>query len=178
MGWRRYGIYLRHRLGRMQGTPHSVAAGFAAGAAMSMTPFMGLHIALSLALAWLLRGNLISAALGTLVGNPWTLPFILLGIYNIGCLLLGQPMSDSPFHGVSFGDALHHPWSALEPIFWPMVLGSIPAATVVWFLAYWPLRRAIERYKMQRTERRHARALELLNRMKLDAHRNGNTLND
>ena len=90
-GWRRAGRYLLWRIRRMPGTPHAVAAGFAAGAAMSMTPFLGGHLLLAFGLAYLTGGNLLAAALGTLVGNPWVLPLILAIAYRLGCLALGQP---------------------------------------------------------------------------------------
>ena len=96
-GWWRAGHYLLARIRRMPGTPHAIAAGFAAGAAMSMTPFLGGHVLLALALAWATRGNLLAATLGTLlVGNPWALPLILAAAYRLGCFLLGQPP-----HGLS-----------------------------------------------------------------------------
>ena len=44
-GWRRASAYLGHRLGRLPGTPYRVAAGFACGAAISFTPFLGFHLA-------------------------------------------------------------------------------------------------------------------------------------
>ena len=76
-----------HRLARLPGTPHSIAAGFACGVAMSFTPLVGVHILLALFLSWLIGGSLFSAVIGTIVGNPWTFPFIWLWIYNLGLWL-------------------------------------------------------------------------------------------
>ena len=53
-----------------------VAAGVAAGAFTSFTPFMGLHFLFAALFAWAIRGNLLASALGTFVGNPLTFPFI------------------------------------------------------------------------------------------------------
>ena len=69
-GWRRAGHYLVTRVKRMPGTPRGIAAGVATGVAVSLTPFVGLHLLLALGLAYLAGGNLLAAALGTLVGNP------------------------------------------------------------------------------------------------------------
>lgn len=162
MGVRRYASYLWHRLGRMQGTSHSIAAGFAAGAAMSMTPLMGLHFIVSAALAWVTRGNIIVSAIGTAIGNPWTFPFIWLWTYKIGSWMMGVDPEDRPFRNFSFNDALHEPLVALKPIWLPMLLGSIPTAIVTWCLFYWPLKHLLERYRRQRIERRHMRALQLM----------------
>ena len=91
IGWRRR-HYLVKRLTRLPGTPHSIAAGFACGVAISFTPFIGLHTLLSAACcALLVRGNYLAAVVGTLVGNPWTFPFIWLVSYQLGHALLGGP---------------------------------------------------------------------------------------
>lgn len=162
MGLRRYLSYLRHRIGRMRGTPHSVAAGFASGAAMSMTPFMGFHFLLSALLAWVMRGNIIASAFGTVAGNPWTFPFIWLWSYRIGCWILDTETARNPFAGFSFSQVMDDPYDTLEPILVPMLVGSVPLGVTVWFLTYWPLRKALEQYRRQRIERRHMRALALM----------------
>ncbi len=165
MGWRRYATYLRHRLVRMPGTSHSVAIGFAAGAAMSMTPFMGFHFILSAAFAWFLRGNILASAVGTIIGNPWTFPMIWVGTYEIGCLMLGIDAHAISIRGHTVAEVMHDPWGVLSPVLLPMVLGSVPAGVVVFFAAYWPAAKIIDRYKRQRMERRHRRALAMMERM-------------
>ena len=57
IGWRRAGTYVWHRLTRLSGTPHSIAAGFACGTAISFTPFVGFHLLGGALLAFLVRGN-------------------------------------------------------------------------------------------------------------------------
>lgn len=168
MGWRRYFSFMRHRLGRMQGTPHSIAAGFASGAALSVTPFMGVHFLLSAMLAWIVRGNILASAIGTLLGNPWTFPLFFYWTYKIGCLILGLDGLASPFQGFVLADILRHPYQTLEPVIWPMMVGSVPFGFVVWWLFYWPLHKVIAGYKRQRLERRHRRALDLMKRMKTE----------
>src|SRR3546814_18711734 len=79
-GWRRSGIYVSHRLRRLPGTPYRIAAGFACGAAISFTPFIGLHFVLSAALALIVRGNIIESAISTVVGNTWTLAWKSVGV--------------------------------------------------------------------------------------------------
>ena len=60
IGWNRSTKYVIHRVSRLRGTPYALAAGFACGAAISFTPFVGLHFLLSAALAWLIRANIIA----------------------------------------------------------------------------------------------------------------------
>src|SRR3546814_6570308 len=54
-GWRRSGTYVAHRLRRLPGPPYRIAAGFASGAAISFTPFIGLHFVLATLLALCLK---------------------------------------------------------------------------------------------------------------------------
>ena len=74
----------------IEATPHAIAAGFAAGIAVSLSPLIGLHFVLGAALALLTRGNLLASALGTLVANPWTFPAIWLATYQVGAVLLPE----------------------------------------------------------------------------------------
>jgi uncharacterized protein len=147
-GWWRAGHYLLARIRRMPGTPHAIAAGFAAGAAMSMTPFLGGHVLLALALAWATRGNLLAATLGTLlIGNPWALPLILAAAYRLGCFLLGQPP-----HGLGELASL-----GIEGLLdrvglwlWPMAIGSVPLAATAWATTYFPLVRVVTTVRERR----------------------------
>ncbi len=132
-GWRRAGRYLLLRLTRAPGTPHGVAAGLAAGVAVSLTPFFGLHLLLSLGLAYLTRGDLLAAALGTLVGNPWTLPLILTADYRLGCLILGWPPQGLHLLGeLGPGTLL----GEVGRLLWPMAVGSVPLAAAAWAVIY------------------------------------------
>lgn len=164
IGWRRWGHYMRHRIGRLPGTPYSIAAGFAYGAAISFSPFMGLHIALSAGLAWMTRASMIAAAIGTLVGNPWTFPFIWVWTYELGNLMLGSaahPLNFSMFLHMT----LHQSFTFLKGNFWsiflPMLLGSIPSGIVVWGVFYFPMRNLIARYQHQRLQRQLRRSGKL-----------------
>src|SRR5690606_19649771 len=89
MGLRRYGTYLRKRVLRLSASPHSIAAGVASGAAVSMFPLIGLHFILGFVLAFITRGNMIAAAVGTAWGNPFTFPFFFAAAYGIGDWLMG-----------------------------------------------------------------------------------------
>ena len=84
MGWRRTGHYLKHRICRIPGSPYEIAGGFACGAAISFSPFVGLHFILGGVWAWLTRSSIFSSIIGTAIGNPWTFPFIWAWIYQCG----------------------------------------------------------------------------------------------
>ena len=82
--------YFLLNLKRMKGSSHDIAIGLASGIAVSFTPFLGLHALLGITLAWILRGSMAAALVGTLFGNPWTFPFIWYLSYEIGKLLISD----------------------------------------------------------------------------------------
>ncbi|HEY9550304.1 MAG TPA: DUF2062 domain-containing protein [Kiloniellaceae bacterium] len=167
-GWRRSGIYVSHRLRRLPGTPYRIAAGFACGAAISFTPFIGLHFVLSAALALIVRGNIIASAIGTVVGNPWTFPFIWLWTYSLGHWMLGGGRRLTARHqDFSFVHIFDNPLEVLLP----MIVGAVPTAIVVWFVFYWPLQRMIAQYQGAKRSRRRKR----LHREVEAAHRSAET---
>lgn len=149
IGWRRSADYFRHRVGRLPGTPYSIAAGFAWGAAISFTPFMGLHIILSAAGAWMTRSNVLASALGTLVGNPWTFPFIWAWIYALGVWILGRDPIELNYAHLS----LHYLYDHLWEIFVPMMAGGVPSAIVTWLVFFFPLRAMVTKYQLMRRAR-------------------------
>jgi uncharacterized protein (DUF2062 family) len=158
-GWRRASRYIMLRVKRLPGTPHSIAAGLASGAALSMTPFMGFHFILSFMLSFLVRGNYIAAAIGTTVGNPWTFPFIWTGTYRLGSFMLGNRAGSlPPFEHLSIGALLHR----IELLLWPMTLGSLPLAVIVWIGTYLVTQRFVAAFqharRTRRARRRHAAA--------------------
>ena len=155
--WPRIGLkrawrYLMHRTLRIDDTSYSIAAGLASGAAISFTPFIGFHFLLAALLAWTIRANIIASALGTLVGNPWTLPFFCFWTYEVGRRMLGS-------HHAALPDAITLPYLIEHPfqLLLPMTLGSIPTAIVVWFVFYFPLKALVERAQELRRDRRTAR---------------------
>ena len=144
--------YVVKRATRLSGTPHSIAAGFACGVAISFTPFIGLHLLGAFLLCLLVRGNSLAAAAGTLVGNPWTFPFIWVASYQLGHRLLGTRAAQPVEH-----------WDLatfmvkVEAVFWPMVVGGVPLAVIAGLATYFPLMRMIAAYQGARRARRERR---------------------
>ncbi len=152
-GWNRALTYIRHRLARLPGSSYSIAAGFACGAAISFTPFVGLHFILGGLLAWAIRANIVASAIGTAVGNPWTFPFIWTWIYELGTWILGwRSAADNEFE-LSLSFLLAH----VGKVFVPMIVGGIPTAAVAWVAFYFPMLYLVEEYKRVRRARRHNR---------------------
>lgn len=169
-GWVRTSTYFAHRLRRLPGTAGWIAAGFASGAAISFTPFYGMHFVLSVLLALAVRGSLIGSALGTLVGNPWTIPPIAAWNFWLGHQLLGGGIWIGLPEHISFQYIMGNLWTILSDhfweIFWPMIVGSVPTAILAWFAFYFPLRSVIasyqraRRWRIERAAKRRARRAE------------------
>ncbi|GAK33851.1 hypothetical protein AQ1_01743 [alpha proteobacterium Q-1] len=149
-GWSRAFLYIWHRLVRLKDSAHGVAAGVASGVAISFTPFMGFHLIGAMGIAFAARGNVLAAWAGTLVGNPWTFPFIWMGTYRLGNWIIGGTMGEAAASGLSFDLLVHHPTQALGPLLLPMAIGGLPLALISWFVTYWLARRSIERFQAAR----------------------------
>jgi uncharacterized protein (DUF2062 family) len=176
-GWRRFGVYHLKRLIRLPGTPHSIAVGVACGTAISFTPLIGFHLLLGVLLTLALRGNLLAGVAGTLIGNPWTLPFMWLASYEVGKFLLGDPsgaaaaptpwaFADLAGYGSAVGQlvmtaglvaAVKRLVADISVLAWPVLVGSIPAGIVAGLAIYFPLVRVIAAYQEARRRRRERR---------------------
>jgi len=159
-GLKRAYAYIWHRTKRIAATPHTIAIGFAAGAYVSFTPFIGFHFILAALLAWLLRGSLLASAFGTAVGNPLTFPFIWWATYNVGGLMLGYELKgDINLHlpdgtmALLLTDPLRFWevfWGVVGPIIVPMTVGSLPVGVPVAVVLYFIVRRVVHRYQHRR----------------------------
>ncbi len=167
-GWRRASSYLKHRIARIDGTPYAIAAGFATGASVSFTPFVGFHFILAGIVAWIVRGNILTSAIGTAVGNPWTFPFIWAVTFQLGTSILGweasgdiMPRMNEMFSSFTIVDLVNDPVAALGPfletIFLPMLLGGIIIGSLLWIVFYWPIFKLVSKYKINRLKRRQSK---------------------
>ncbi len=169
-GWNRSTRYVFHRVARIPGSAYTLAGGFACGAAISFTPFVGLHFVLAALLALLLRANVLASAIGTAVGNPWTFPFIWVWIYNVGVMMVGDNHvgAEEVEFAVVFSRSMEallrvdliYLFETAAPVLWPMLVGSVPTAIVVWFLFYLPLSPMIARYQAARHHRRTRKRIQ------------------
>lgn len=139
--------YYQHRVGRLSGSPYFIAAGFASGVAISFTPFIGLHLALGGAVAWVMRGSLIAMFVGSLIGNPWTLPFIWIFIYKIGVWTLGwEGRAVLLSEAFSFSTLMEKPLDLLLP----MTVGCILPFLLSWIVSFYLVRGAVAAYQENR----------------------------
>ena len=147
--------YQWKKLLRLGDTQHAIALGFALGVFVSFTPLIFFHLILAAILAWILRGNIIASALGTFVGNPFTFPFIWLGIYYLGALFLGEGALanlPSPLTGETLiAYAQTHVWD----VFLPMMIGGVLMGGAAGILFYPIIYYLVGAYRRRRRRRRH-----------------------
>ena len=123
----------KYKITKIKDFPESVAVGMAWGVAVSFTPLLGFHLIICYLGTWLMKGNLIAATVGTIIGNPWTFPFIFYLDYKIGTTIFLSRIDYYEFKISFFVENF-------ESLFYPTLLGSIPLALVMWFLTFYTCR--------------------------------------
>ena len=131
-GFQRPLFYLRERISRMSASTHALALGIACGAAASMTPFIGFHFFIAAFLAYLIGGNLFTSAIGTIIGNPWSFPFIWAADAYFGNLIVSQ-------FGLEFW--LANLQASIETdmpvvLFYKIIMGGLVLAVIMFPVAY------------------------------------------
>ena len=125
----RFFRFLKMKLYRIRDFPESVAIGLAWGVAISFTPLLGLHLLICYFGTVIMRGNLIAATVGSVIGNPWTFPFFFYMAYKIGIFFIYSPLESYEFD-------LYFLKENFNQLFFPTLLGSLPIAISVWFITY------------------------------------------
>ncbi|HUF56488.1 MAG TPA: DUF2062 domain-containing protein [Thermohalobaculum sp.] len=147
-GWWRLVGYVNKRMQRLPDTPERIALGFACGAFVSFTPLFFFHFIVAGALAWIFRGNVLAALLGTAVGNPVTFPFIATAALNLGWWMLGiDPVEDAG--GFSFSWL----WDNLDLIFLPYLVGGVLPGLAIAVICYIVCRPLVAAYQKRRNDR-------------------------
>ena len=124
----------------LEGAPSAVAGGVASGVSAALTPFFGIKFFLALALSRIVRGNVAAAALTMAFCNVIVpaLPFIMALQYALGCLLMGKKIF-FPADQIK----LQNGWRLLEFFGWPLLLGSLVSAAVVYAAVFFAVRRVL-----------------------------------
>ncbi|WP_420568547.1 DUF2062 domain-containing protein [Thalassovita sp.] len=169
-GWGRAAQYVQHRLRRLPDSPEKIARGLFAGVLTTFTPFFGMHFVVAATLAFIVRGNILAALLGTFFGNPLT--YVPIGVISMktGYFLLGRGNGDDDeVHRslagkfVDAGENLKDNALALfngqevewhnllvfyDEVFFPFMIGGIIPGTIAGLVAYYisvPLIRAYQK---------------------------------
>ena len=144
----RFISYYKLKLARLPASPHAVASGFACGSMVSFTPLLGLHFILAIVFAYLMRGNIVAALLGTIVGNPITFPFIWGLIYKVGAFVISTKHIEFN-NEINFNMIITQTYE----IFLPMLLGGAILAIPVWLITYILTHSFISSYKKSKIKK-------------------------
>ncbi|MCB2109573.1 MAG: DUF2062 domain-containing protein [Defluviimonas sp.] len=192
-GWTRAFHYVKHRIRRLPDDPRRIARGVGAGVFVSFTPFFGLHFVTAVFSAWVVRGNILAALLGTFFGNPITFPVIALASMKLGHMILGTRFDETE-HASLFGkflgagadlkhnlfaiftDATTH-WGNLynfwNEVFLPYLVGGLGPGLIAAVVAYYLSEPVIAAYQKHRRKKLRARLEKL--RAKLQSRVEGQT---
>lgn len=136
-----------------------VAAAVAVGVGVGLSPFIGFHFFLAIVFAFVFRLNKLDTVLGSLVGNPWTLPPFFAAGYRLGRAILGYAPATVP--ALKWQRILHHDfWVSFRgPGFGPrlasFLVGTTLLAAVVALATYLIARGVLKLY-----HRRHPHVAE------------------
>lgn len=157
--------YMGKRLLRISATPNEVALGLAIGVWAASSPLFGLHIFIAIIFAWLLRGNIAAAVLGTVFSNPLTFLPIVMGDYKLGHIffsLFGRvdeiPLYEirAMFDGIGLSQLLSILFETWDSVMKPMLVGGLILGFILGGISYIIAYRATFRFQ----KRRQAKILE------------------
>ena len=123
----------KYKITKIKDFPESVAVGMAWGVAVSFTPLLGFHLIICYLGTWLMKGNLIAATVGTIIGNPWTFPIIFYLDYKIGTTIFLDRIDNYEFK-------INFLIENFESLFYPTLLGSFPLGLIMWFVTFYVCR--------------------------------------
>ncbi|WP_296100892.1 DUF2062 domain-containing protein [uncultured Agrobacterium sp.] len=159
MGLRRSFRYMKLKLVRLSASPYAVAAGAAIGVGVAWTPFLGIHILIAMMIGFILRANLVAAALGTTFANPLTFPLIWASTWELGHLMLGRSGDETAAH-VDFVTIFSHMnfLQLWKPVLEPMAVGSLVPAAISAVLTYSAVYVVIRGFRQRKHQQIAARA--------------------
>lgn len=152
IGMSRFLKYLLLKIKRLKGSPYALASGFATGVAVSFTPLIGFHFLIAILITYITRGSIVSTLFGTLIGNPWTLPIIVVFDYRVGSWILNiKARNDAvvvdsvsvDFSNIGelfsrFISIIQDPFTDpfIVNVLFPSLVGSIPFIVISWIVTY------------------------------------------
>ncbi len=139
---KKYFQKLKKKIKNLQGDPHYIALGMAAGVFVAATPTFPFQTFFAIGLAFILRASKAAAAIGSLFSNPLTIPFIYWGSYKIGYICL-KDIHTFDIKKISIAETLNYGTDIAAAMFaGGAILGIIPAV-----IAYFVTKKAFIKIK-------------------------------
>ena len=150
--------FVLYKILRADDPPYKLAMGVAVGVFVTFTPTMGVQMAFSAALAWILRANIAVGLPIVWISNPATMLFIYYPLYLLGTVLTGQESVGIQWFVDLFNPSLYpdgwwpsvqHLWARTMEVFVPLWLGSCMVALSLAIPSYYITYGMIYRYRMK-----------------------------
>ncbi len=126
--------------------PERIAAAWAVGLSVGLSPFLGVHTLVALLLAFAFRLNKVDVLLGTLVVNPWTFTFYFPAAVFVGRWMTGVrvprfeiPRPEEVLHAAMWRERA--PWLRSLLLTWGV--GATVLALIAGAVTYFVLSRLI-----------------------------------
>lgn len=152
----RYG-YLR--IVRIKAPAESIALGLALGVFAGALPFLSFQMVIAVALAFLVSGNPIAAALGTWWTNPFNWPIVFPLLFLLGSQFVPGQVCALDIHELThmpFTELLRQGWQWLLVTTLGSVIVGIPLSIGTYFVTL----RMVRLYHDRRAERRRRKSQE------------------
>ena len=154
----RIGRILTHfynRFLKLRGSPRQASLGMALGVFVGMTPFLGLHTVMAVALASLFKWSKVTAAIGVLITNPLTAPIIYPLTYRLGAMLTGfsEPIQWSRLlePGAVIDLMKNSPMIMIDMLVGGILVG-LPLSIVIYFITHSVVSKAKKRLEIKRAQ--------------------------
>ena len=161
LAWRWLERRIKFRILHVNDSPHRIALGVALGAAIAVTPAIGLQTVILILLALLVRANVMAGVPLLLLSNPFTLVPVYAPSYYLGSRMLGARADMGKFAGdVSaamraadgFFAKVQAWWRVTLPYALPLWVGSLVVAAALGILAYVVTRWTVTAYRRRRPQ--------------------------
>lgn len=146
---KRFIRYWYLRLVRIQASPHNIAMGLAAGVFVGLLPVLPFQTIIAIALAFVVRGSKIAAALGTWISNPLNWVPVYMMFYYVGKAVV--PFDVPPFNPsqLEMAEMLEMGWKFFAVMMVGGLVVATPSAIVSYFIAF----KGVQAYRVRRQAR-------------------------
>ncbi len=129
----------------IKGSPHSIAIAFSIGVFIGMSPLLGLHTILALAVASILRLNRMVTLAGAYLTNPWTIVPIYSFSTWFGVKIMGyeELIPEIDFHSVN----IFNIFKALKSLLVPFIVGTTVLGFISAIVSYLLIHQLLKRIR-------------------------------
>ncbi len=144
------------RLLRIKATPHTIAMGLAAGVFVGLLPVLPFQTIIAVALAFVVRGSKIAAALGTWISNPLNWVPLYMLFYHLGKKVIHLNVPAFNPQQLEMAQMLDVGWKFFAVMMAGGLIIALPSAILSYFLAY----KGVTLYRRKKAKRQERKRLQ------------------